>query len=60
MTHEPDSRRAIWRHEVVIEEVEELGVKWPLLVVSLFERNEIGERRYIETKTVDLNKEGAA
>lgn len=45
-----DPRHGVWipEYETTTEEV--MGQEWPLVVVQKWERNGIGERRYVGTR----------
>lgn len=46
-----DQRRNIWQPEWETEVVNEVGREWPSgILVTKWERNMIGEKRYVDTK----------
>ena len=47
-----DPRRDLWVAEFESEMVQLVGREWPtLVIVTMWERNDIGERRYVGTRT---------
>jgi hypothetical protein len=50
------SERDIWFPEIQYVEAQQFGKRWPTVIFSLFETNRLGERRFVDTKTVDLNE----
>lgn len=51
---ENDIRRALWFPDYDVHTVEVMGQEWPDLIVEKWERNSIGERRFVESRTYVL------
>jgi hypothetical protein len=49
-------RHDFWRPDADVRHVEIVGKKWPIVIVDLFEVNQIGERRYVATRSYDFNE----
>ena len=48
----------IWTADVEIREIEVVGQRWPLLQIERFERNMIGERRYVGSEILTPDENG--
>lgn len=45
-----DIRRSIWYPDFAVHVEQVIGQLWPLVVVEHWERNELGERRFIDAR----------
>jgi hypothetical protein len=45
-----DPQDFLWMPDFEIQHEEVHGQEWPLIIVTKFERNPRGERRYVETR----------
>lgn len=45
-----DEKRSLWLPEFEVDHEEVIG-HWPIVIVTKWERNFLGERRYVETRS---------
>lgn len=50
--------RNLWEPDIEILQERIMGQRWPFLVVQLFEKNMIGERRWVGTRTFTIDDNG--
>lgn len=50
--------REMWTPDVEVREVRVDGQRWPLLQIERFERNRIGERRYVGSEILTPDENG--
>jgi hypothetical protein len=48
--------RSYWLPDPDVRHVDIIGKRWPIVIVDMFERNDLGERRYVETRSFDFNE----
>jgi hypothetical protein len=58
MHNEPDPRREIWSADVEVTPIEVVGREWPDIILTLFQRNRLGERRYVGTQSLHPGPDG--